>query len=537
MIKEEENNITTKQITEEENNNLLIKEDESKEFLEMKLIKKEELNLAILKLDKQIHENGDLNNINFEELQKYKENLKRIITTIDTALNTMENNENNLVEEKEGENSLNKNKLIKQLIKDNFKIKSAISSSLPNWRSKYLLNRINSFNKNVEENIRKSPLQLTNKTTTTTLIPQTNNSEENITTKTTSTINTTTIIPLLNQTFNENIGENISTTTEKEKEENTDILNDSLNDSLTTSTSSTSNSKPNILLQSNKLFIPKIIIQNSIKNLTSNILDQCKHLSQPELVDELKRKGTYNPELMAWDVSGVFRFLDRSIVDQYEKQIKTQKSGEQAIKRNIEALEKLLGELKLHCNIRTPEALSRFGNITLANPKHSIISPSMRGGYWEEGEENIMMTRQKRNTLFAQNLFNSSSERRKRSDFKNKKQLKSQIGDVHIVPFGCDKRGYSEDGYLRLCSACQAIRKLPGDFFPPFINEVVCNEDKACLYFYEYPHGKCKQKYMNFVVLRNVGTPLCQVWEKFNLNVRVSCECFVDEMSFFAKYV
>uniref|UniRef100_A0A915MRL3 Uncharacterized protein n=1 Tax=Meloidogyne javanica TaxID=6303 RepID=A0A915MRL3_MELJA len=121
------------------------------------------------------------------------------------------------------------------------------------------------------------------------------------------------------------------------------------------------------------------------KNLTSNILDQCKHLSQPELVDELKRKGTYNPELMAWDVSG----------------------------------------------------------------------------------------------------------------------------DVHIVPFGCDKRGYSEvDGYLRLCSACQAIRKLPGDFFPPFINEVVCNEDKACLYFYEYPHGKCKQKYMNFVVLRNVGTPL-----------------------------
>uniref|UniRef100_A0A914NA41 Uncharacterized protein n=1 Tax=Meloidogyne incognita TaxID=6306 RepID=A0A914NA41_MELIC len=399
--------------------------------------------------------------------------------------------ENNEIEEKEGETNLNKNKLIKQLIKDNFKIKSAISSSLPNWRSKYLLNRINSFNKNVEENIRKSPLQLTNKTTTTTLIPQTNNSEENITTTITSTINTTTIIPFLNQTFTGNIGENISTTTEKEKEENTDILNDSLNDSLTTSTSSTPNSKPNILLQSNKLFIPKIIIQNSIKNLTSNILDQCKHLSQPELVDELKRKGTYNPELMAWDVSGVFRFLDRSIVDQYEKQIKTQKSGEQAIKRNIEALEKLLGELKLHCNIRTPEALSRFGNITFKSKTFNNIP------------------------------FNAWG----------------LLGDVHIVPFGCDKRGYSEDGYLRLCSACQAIRKLPGDFFPPFINEVVCNEDKACLYFYDYPHGKCKQKYMNFVVLRNVGTPLCQVWEKFNLNVRVSCECFVDEMSFFAKYV
>ncbi|KAL7076201.1 hypothetical protein ACQ4LE_004878 [Meloidogyne hapla] len=253
---------------------------------------------------------------------------------------------------------------------------------------------------------------------------------------------------------------------------------------------------------------------------------------------------------MAWDVSGVFRFLDRSIVDQYERQIKPQKSGEQAIKRNIEALEKLLGELKLHCNVRTPEALSRLSNITLKNPKHSIISPSMRGGYWDD-DINVLMMRQKRNTIFAENLFNSSNNnlknkkfRRKRSDsssfdknFKNKKQLKSPIGDVHIVPFGCDKRGYSEDGYLRLCGACQAIRKLPSDFFPPFINEVVCNEDKACLYFYEYPHGKCKQKHMNFVVLRNVGTALCQVWEKFNLNVRVSCECFVDEMSFFAKYV
>jgi hypothetical protein len=44
-------------------------------------------------------------------------------------------------------------------------------------------------------------------------------------------------------------------------------------------------------------------------------------MSQAELVNELKQKGTYNPELMAWDVSGVFRFLDRSIVDQYEASI------------------------------------------------------------------------------------------------------------------------------------------------------------------------------------------------------------------------
>lgn len=40
-------------------------------------------------------------------------------------------------------------------------------------------------------------------------------------------------------------------------------------------------------------------------------------------------------------------------------------------------------------------------------------------------------------------------------------------------------------------------------------------------------HGKCTQKHMNFVVLKNVGTDDCQIWQKFNLNVRVSCECFV----------
>uniref|UniRef100_A0A915HX98 Uncharacterized protein n=1 Tax=Romanomermis culicivorax TaxID=13658 RepID=A0A915HX98_ROMCU len=49
-------------------------------------------------------------------------------------------------------------------------------------------------------------------------------------------------------------------------------------------------------------------------------------------------------------------------------------------------------------------------------------------------------------------------------------------------------------------------------------------------------HGKCKQKYLNFVVLRNMGTKDCQIWKRFNLPVRVSCECFVDEMSFFSRY-
>lgn len=50
----------------------------------------------------------------------------------------------------------------------------------------------------------------------------------------------------------------------------------------------------------------------------NNTAEECRQLSQQELVTELKQKGTYNPDLMAWDASGIIRFLDRSIGDQYE---------------------------------------------------------------------------------------------------------------------------------------------------------------------------------------------------------------------------
>lgn len=50
----------------------------------------------------------------------------------------------------------------------------------------------------------------------------------------------------------------------------------------------------------------------------NNTPEECKRLSQQELVKELKQRGTYNPDLMAWDIVGVIRFLDRTITDQYE---------------------------------------------------------------------------------------------------------------------------------------------------------------------------------------------------------------------------
>ncbi|KAK6760538.1 hypothetical protein RB195_021851 [Necator americanus] len=264
----------------------------------------------------------------------------------------------------------------------------------------------------------------------------------------------------------------------------------------------------------------------------NDTIQDCKRLTQPELVAELKQRGTYNPELMAWDALGVIRFLDRTIHDHYQRQPPRNRQREEAFSRNVEALANLLKELNVTCDLRSPSILQKLQNATFGEPRRSIISPSLRRSKRKDEVEGILRA------------LNATIEIPQRAQDQpltleddNLTPRQKLIGESHIVPFGCDKRGAEEDGYLRLCGACQAIRHLPDTFFPPFINEVTCDSDKACLYFYDYPHGKCRQKHMNFVVLRNVGTNDCQIWKKFNLNVRVSCECFVDEMSFFAKYV
>ncbi|KAI6188072.1 hypothetical protein M3Y98_00314200 [Aphelenchoides besseyi] len=201
----------------------------------------------------------------------------------------------------------------------------------------------------------------------------------------------------------------------------------------------------------------------------NHTIEECKKLTQAELVSELKQKGTYNPDLMAYDVAGVFRFLDRSIVDQYEhtrlykpfymsfqRQVKSQKSNKQAVQRNVEALERILAELNLRCDVRSPDVISRLGNLTFAEPRRTISSPSLR---MTDAE-----VRFKRHIL-ADDLLRSFDNSRRSDEPTSAPKRQKLIGDVHVVPFGCDKRGEEEDGYLRLCGACQAIRKLPETFF------------------------------------------------------------------------
>ncbi|KIH62686.1 hypothetical protein ANCDUO_07032 [Ancylostoma duodenale] len=111
---------------------------------------------------------------------------------------------------------------------------------------------------------------------------------------------------------------------------------------------------------------------DSVLHFNDTIQD-CKRLTQPELVAELKQRGTYNPELMAWDALGVIRFLDRTIHDHYQRQPPRNRQREEAFSRNVEALASLLKEL----------------NVT-GEPRRSILSPSLRRSKRKDQVEEIL---------------------------------------------------------------------------------------------------------------------------------------------------
>uniref|UniRef100_A0A914S5Z7 Uncharacterized protein n=1 Tax=Parascaris equorum TaxID=6256 RepID=A0A914S5Z7_PAREQ len=134
------------------------------------------------------------------------------------------------------------------------------------------------------------------------------------------------------------------------------------------------------------------------------------------------------------------------------RQMKSRTSSAETVERNVEALERILAELNLQCDVRSPAVISRIQNLTSCGQRGKQPKASLTRSQHLEGQMRNLATK----------------------------------CDVHVVPFGCDKRGGEEDGYLRLCAACQAIRRLPDTFFPPFINEVMCDDDKACLYFYDF---------------------------------------------------
>ncbi|GMR50024.1 hypothetical protein PMAYCL1PPCAC_20219, partial [Pristionchus mayeri] len=87
------------------------------------------------------------------------------------------------------------------------------------------------------------------------------------------------------------------------------------------------------------------------------------------------------------------------------------------------------------------------------------------------------------------------------------------------VSWGCTKKGAPTDpaGRVSFCSACWAMRILPDNYSPKYVNEAVCDEDTVCLSGY----ATCSISTRAIDVVRNDSGVL----RKEKLAVSWYCEC------------
>ncbi|XP_003376116.1 hypothetical protein Tsp_00319 [Trichinella spiralis] len=100
---------------------------------------------------------------------------------------------------------------------------------------------------------------------------------------------------------------------------------------------------------------------------------------------------------------------------------------------------------------------------------------------------------------------------------------KDELGVKYKIE--CLKRGEVMEGteWLGLCNICWVWRKLPSEYFPRFVNEVICDTDTKCLSGW----GTCKQRRRSLEILKNIGTEEKPQWKPLKFNAATFCDCFV----------
>ncbi len=100
-------------------------------------------------------------------------------------------------------------------------------------------------------------------------------------------------------------------------------------------------------------------------------------------------------------------------------------------------------------------------------------------------------------------------------------------------------------GYMRACDSCAATTELSDDYFPRYLNEVVCSSNTECF----SGGGKCFERTLSLTVLRLTGNCTAvaatagseayyvEEWEPAIHRARVACECDIDVQTIFAPYV
>lgn len=102
--------------------------------------------------------------------------------------------------------------------------------------------------------------------------------------------------------------------------------------------------------------------------------------------------------------------------------------------------------------------------------------------------------------------------------------------------------------FIGLCNLCNAVRTLPSQYFPRYINELSCQSyDNKCLsgktidysnyftvacVFVPFDtfsgYGTCRERYRSIEVLINYGTDSNPRYAQYSVNTPVGCECQVQ---------
>ncbi|VDP09449.1 unnamed protein product [Soboliphyme baturini] len=107
--------------------------------------------------------------------------------------------------------------------------------------------------------------------------------------------------------------------------------------------------------------------------------------------------------------------------------------------------------------------------------------------------------------------------------FRSKRsRYNEEAGTDYII--SCKKAGTEEKpGYHSICGSCRVIRKLSSQYFPRYLNEVICGES-LCI----SGGGKCAQQYIPVTILRNKRTPQCPQWVPVSMIVSCCCNCLLS---------
>ncbi|CAG9539798.1 unnamed protein product [Cercopithifilaria johnstoni] len=182
---------------------------------------------------------------------------------------------------------------------------------------------------------------------------------------------------------------------------------------------------------------------------------------------------------------------------------------ESSIQRQIGTSE----QMHQHSGTETSEQMHQHSGTGTSEQMHQHSGTETSGQMHEHSEAETMEQMHEHSETETWGQIHDSGKK------KVKRKAEPPVLGIRYM-ISCVQRGEGDDdNMLALCSACWTWRKLPPDYFPPLINELVCSKENGdhCLSGW----GKCQQKYRNFDVLRNVNGN----WQPTTISTATCCDC------------